>query len=81
VLLKALNKVPLPDTVPNGLFGTASVKGNLTGNHFHWDSSVAFGSYSTIAWNGPSPSIRSTTFTLLVEGVTVATNNASYYAY
>ncbi len=81
VLLKALETVPLPTSSPIGINGTAAVSGTLTGNHFHWESSVGFGGFTTIAYNGPSPSIRSVTFTLQVDGLIVGTTTGTYRAY
>lgn len=81
-LAKAFGTVPLPTTTTTqGLpvNGVATLSGTLTGNHFTWKDPTGFGGFLQISRYGAAQ--RSTTFSLYVDGVLVASKSATFQVF
>jgi uncharacterized protein (TIGR03437 family) len=81
IQLKALSILPLPsaNTSPDGMNSILVSSGTLPSSHVVLDSTsmgLDFGGFLQIAHPGATP--RSTTFSLYVDGVLIATKSASY---
>lgn len=81
IQLKALAVLPLPsaNTSPDGMNSVLVSSGTLPSGHLVLDSTsmgLNFGGFLQIAHPGASP--RSTTFSLYVDGVLIASKSASY---
>jgi uncharacterized protein (TIGR03437 family) len=81
IQLKALSNLPLPSasTSPDGMNSILVSSGTLPSTHVVLDSSsmgLNFGGFLQIAHAGATP--RSTTFSLYVDGVLIASKTASY---